>query len=103
MYHKNEFIILIILNTLDVLSTIYFLEFNIGREANPLGVYLLEKFGYPGLVYMKFISLGFLGFLLTGEDAKDSKIAKYSVWFSIFAYVLVVSWNIGFILSYYTI
>lgn len=101
MHHKTKFILLVILNILDIFSTVYFLEFNIFSEGNPLMAYLLDKFGYIGMLLPKIGFLSILGYSLASHDVKKSKIVNYSLWLLVIMYVFVVTWNIGSIILFY--
>ena len=101
MNHKREFILLCIFNILDVLTTIYFLEFTTLLEANPLGILLLQHFGYIGIIIPKLIFLGMLGYALMGEDTKHSKVAKYGMRIAVLAYLGVVIYNVVGITLFY--
>lgn len=101
MHHKIEFILLTIFNILDILTTIYFLEFTPLMEGNPLGIFLIEKFGYLGIVVPKLILLIMLGYYLLGEDVKNSRIAKYEIRLIVLLYFGVVLYNIAGIALFY--
>ena len=64
MKYKWAFILLLILNILDVITTVTFLELNIASEGNPLVAKLLEESGYLGAFSIKAIFLGYLAWLL---------------------------------------
>ena len=105
MEHKRDYIFLFILNILDILTTITFLEYSIASEGNPLMAYILNKFGYTGLVGSKFIFLGFLGLLLAKdkyrEEIRESKSVKFCMRFLILAYIFVVVLNLSVVIPYF--
>ena len=105
MEHKREFIFLFILNVLDIITTITFLELNLASEGNPLMLYVLDSFGYFGLIASKVIFLGFLGFLLTKESDREkirnSKVAKYGLRFLVLVYTFVIIINLSVIVPYF--
>lgn len=95
MIYKPQFIILAILQVLDIISTIYFLEYTFLVEGNPLALILLSNFGYIGLIIPKIMILGLFYYLFTKhkEECKHWFI-KYGTWFMITFYVFVVTWNV---------
>ena len=61
---KLLFFIVVILNILDVGTTITFLEYDISEEGNPLMVWVLEKFGYLGMFFSKAFFISWLGLVI---------------------------------------
>jgi hypothetical protein len=103
MIYIKEYIALVILNILDVLSTIYFLEFDIFSEGNPLAAYLMSKLGYIGLIIPKIGMLGFFAYLLIKhkEELSKSKVTKFGMYLMLLVYIVVVTINIGGITLFY--
>ena len=103
MIYKKAFILLVILNILDVLSTIYFLEFNIFSEGNPIALFFMEKLGYAGLILPKVGMLGLFAYLLSkhSDELIKSKITKYGMNLMVVLYIAVVTINIGGIIGFY--
>ena len=100
---KYLFILIVLLNILDVATTITILELGIAEEVNPIVKYLLDTMGYFGMALSKVAFLGFLGYWLV--KAADSDITRFVVagmYFLIVFYVGIVSFNGIVIYSYFS-
>ena len=105
MPYKTDYIFLFILNILDILTTVTFLELNLATEGNPFMAFVLDSFGYYGLVGSKFIFLGFLALVLSNKEEREqiinSKVTKYGLRFLVLAYIFVVILNFSVIVPYF--
>jgi len=86
------FCLFILLNLLDVLTTIFLLSNNLGVEGNPFARSFLT-FGYIGLVMMKAIGITVIIFLLTRFKYNPNLMAYPSVVIG-----LAVAWNISVVI-----
>ena len=95
MYHKTQFILLVLLSIFDAMTTVYFLEYTGMVEGNPIVAYLLEKFGYLGaLVFSKICMLIIIAWTLYQDEVDKSKFVEYGMWFLVTYYIFVVTWNL---------
>ena len=64
MKYIIDYIILVILNILDVISTVLVLDSGLGYEANPFMAYLFANLGIWAGIIVKFLFLGYVGYLI---------------------------------------
>ena len=88
-------LLLLFANVSDVLSTIIGLEIG-GYEANPIGRFMLQNFGYDGLWSLKFAYLSIYTLVIAKSDEK-TRLRKTLIG-SAFIFAVVV-WNIIMILT----
>ena len=104
MQYKNDFIFLVILNILDMLTTITFIGYGIATEGNPLMLLLFNNWGFMGMLMPKVVFLLFFAYVLTkyAKELKKSTITKYGMRFLNVFYVGVVALNLSIIIPYFT-
>jgi len=94
LFNLIAILLMFMANASDVLTTIMALEMG-GYEANPLGRFILDNFGYNGLWGMKFLYLGAYSFASAKGDVKTR--LRNSLIGSAFVFAVVI-WNIIMIL-----
>jgi len=89
---KTGLWIFVMFNILDLITTKLFLAKGI-TEVNIIAVYLLNKFGFIALVWVKVIML-FIVYLLVLKLQEKKELAIATIFFAVGLYFLVILENI---------